>query len=239
MEERIRNYVLAIPESVANFVRHTQNMNVNTAEEYYRRLNIFDRFVLEEYKYNTDGLIKEIKEGKQDVYDVLSNYVSSLLYRKNGTRISPTTLRLRVITVKNMLEFNDVDISSRKLKFKVRLPRQIRRNREALSKEDIVEILNACSDMRLKSYIMFLASTGTRVVEALSIRWADCDLTTIPPKAFIRGEFTKTKTDRIVFLTDEMKRQLHRWSEHNYRTRRVSYFDKRKSKTVTQHRIPS
>ena len=71
MEEGIRNYVLAIPQSVANFVRHTQNMNVNTAEEYYHRLNIFDRFVLQEYKYNTDGLIKEIKEGKQDVYDVL------------------------------------------------------------------------------------------------------------------------------------------------------------------------
>jgi len=46
-------------------------MNVHTAEEYYHRLNIFDRFVLQEYKYNTDGLIKEIKEGKQDVYDVL------------------------------------------------------------------------------------------------------------------------------------------------------------------------
>lgn len=32
-------------------------------------------FMLQEYKYNTDGLIKESKDGEQDIYDVLSNYI--------------------------------------------------------------------------------------------------------------------------------------------------------------------
>jgi integrase len=43
-----------------------------------------------------------------------------------------------------------------------------RKNKEALSKEDISDILNACSDIRLKTYVMLLASTGMRAEEAFS-----------------------------------------------------------------------
>ena len=47
---------------------------------------------------------------------------------------------------------------------------------QALTKEDIINILNACSDIRLKTYVMLLAATGMRASEALSIRLADCDV---------------------------------------------------------------
>ena len=40
----------------------------------------------------------------------------------------------------------------------ISLPKIIRKNKEALSKEDVVDILNACSDIRLKTYVMFLAA---------------------------------------------------------------------------------
>jgi integrase len=77
-----------------------------------------------------------------------------------------------------------------------------------LSKEDIIDILNACSDIRLKSYILLLAATGMRATEALSIRIKDLDLKSSPAKLFVRGEYTKTRTDRIVFLT-EVTHQLN------------------------------
>ena len=47
------------------------------------------------------------------------------------------------------------------------MPKVIRKNKEALSKEDVIDILNACSDIRLKTYVMFLAAGGFRAVEAL------------------------------------------------------------------------
>lgn len=70
------------------------------------------------------------------------------------------------MTLKNFLEFYDVDISPRKFKLKVKLPKVVRKTKEALSKEDIIDILNACSDIRLKTYLMLLVSTGMRPVEA-------------------------------------------------------------------------
>ena len=64
--------------------------------------------------------------------------------------------------MKNFLEYHDIGISPRRFKLKVKLPKTIRKNKEALSKEDIVEILNAASDIRIKTYVMLLASTGMR-----------------------------------------------------------------------------
>jgi integrase len=120
---------------------------------------------------------------------------------------------------------------------KVKLPKAVRKKKEALSKEDIADILNTCSDIRLKTYVMLLAATGMRAVEALSIRIKDLDLQSDPPKLFVRGEFTKTRSDRTIFLTSELRYQLSSWINYKYRSRRVCYSDKN-SKTLTEYRIP-
>jgi integrase len=155
---------------------------------------------------------------KIDVYDLLSSYISR--EHKIGS-IMPITLKQRVVTIKNFLEYHDVDISPRKFKFKVRMPKIVRQTKEALSKEDIVNIIKACSNIKLKTYVMFLAATGCRAREAVSTRLCDYDFT--KNKVFIRGEYTKTKTDRFVFLTNELVDQLKSWLTYKYRTRRISY----------------
>ena len=152
-------------------------------------------------------------------------------------------MKQRIITVKNFLEYHDVDISPRKFELKVKLPKSIRKNKEALSKEDITDILNACSDIRLKTYVMLLASTGMRAQEALSLRIKDFDLEgSVPTRFSVRGENTKTRTDRTAFLTNETAHQLKLWIDYKYRTRRVSYNDQHnttsKNKTVTEYRTP-
>ena len=68
---------------------------------------------------------------------------------------------------------------------------------------------------------MFLACTGMRAVEALSIRIKDLDFESVPARATIRGEFTKTKVDTCVFLSKEMVEQLKKWLVYKYRTRRI------------------
>ena len=116
-----------------------------------------------------------------DVYDILGKYILYLKQQSNNS-ISPNTLKNHIITIKNFLEYSDIDISPRKFKLKVRLPKIIRKNKEALSKEDVVDILNACSDIRLKTYVMFLAAGGFRAVEALSVRIKDLDLDAKPAR---------------------------------------------------------
>ena len=73
---------------------------------------------------------------------------------------------------------------------------------------------------------MFLACTGMRATEALSIRLKDIDLNTDPVKVFIRGEYTKTKQDRFVFLTKEATNLLKSWLKYKYRNHRSSYKNK-------------
>jgi len=78
---------------------------------------------------------------------------------------------------------------------KIRLPKDINRNKEAVDKDEIINILNRCSDIKLKTYVMVLACSGMRAVEALSIHVRDLDFEYIPAKATLRGAYTKTKID--------------------------------------------
>ena len=64
------------------------------------------------------------------------------------------------------------------------------------------------------------------------------DIESKPTRVFVRGEYTKTRTDRIVFLTDEVAQQLRLWLNYKYRTRRVSYKDETAGKTITEDRTP-
>jgi integrase len=222
--------------SVSDFLSATSTMSKHTAKEYAKRLNNFRKFISDHYgEYiKIDNLIVKIKEGSENPYSILNNYAAYLL---KGNNVSNLTLKNWIVTVKNFFEYHDVDISPRKFKMKVKLPKVVRRKKEALSKEDIVDVLNTCSDIRLKTYVMLLAATGMRAVEALSIRIKDLDLQSDPPKLFVRGEFTKTRSDRTIFLTSELRYQLSSWINYKYRSRRVCYSNNN-SKTFTEYRTP-
>ena len=223
--------------AIATYVRNISTMSKSTAEEYLFRLNSFEKFVANEYdnRLTVSDVIAKIKNGTLDPYIVLNGYAAYL----RNCNIATTTLKQRVVTVKNFLEYYDVDISPRKFKLKVKLPKVVMKKKEALSKQDVIEILNICDNIRLRTYVMLLAATGMRAVEALSIRIKDLDFGSAPTKVFVRGEYTKTKADRIVFLTEEITQQLKSWLDYKYRTRRVCHQDKQNGKMVTEYRTPN
>ncbi|MGC1132919.1 MAG: site-specific integrase [Nitrososphaeraceae archaeon] len=223
-------------DSVTDFLSTMSNMSRRTAKEYAIRLNSFKKFVLVHYgeQITIDNLIFKVKEGSENPCSVLNKYAAYIL---NSNNVSNLTLKQWIVTVKNFLEYHDVDISPRKFKMKVKLPKVVRKKKEALSKEDVSDILNTCSDIRLKTYVMVLAATGMRAVEALSVRIADLDFQSNPPKLFVRGEFTKTRSDRTIFLTPELRYQLSSWINYKYRLRRVCY-SYNGGKTFTEYRTP-
>ncbi|MGB6671152.1 MAG: site-specific integrase [Candidatus Nitrosopolaris sp.] len=231
--------VLNESSMVASYLTNVALVNESTAKKYRERLKKFEVFISEHYDLGIDDIIIQITKSKTEVYDLLATYVLYL----NNNFISPVTLKNHIITIKNFLEYRDIEISPRKFKLKVRMPRVVRKNKEALSKQDIVDILNECSDIRLKTFVMFLAAGGFRAVEALSVRVKDLDVESVPPRVFIRGEYTKTRTDKIVFLTDEMNQQIKSWISYKYRRRRVCYnvdekINQNNTKTITEYRTP-
>ena len=222
-------------KSLNRYIKNMRVMNFNTANEYQFRLSQFEKFVSSHYNNSTiDKLIDDIIQSKLDPYEILSDYCIYL----QETGLHSSTLKNRVITVKNFLEFNDVDISPRKFKLKVKFPKNIRRIKEALDKNDITNILNSCSDIKLKTYVMLIASTGMRAVEGLSIRIKDIDFDSFPVKVTIRGENTKTKEDRYVFLTSETVEQIKKWIDYKHRERRICYKDQETGKSIEEYRTP-
>ncbi|MFZ0221969.1 MAG: tyrosine-type recombinase/integrase, partial [Candidatus Nitrosopolaris sp.] len=219
--------------TINSFVRTANTMNKSTAYQYLSRLKIFENFVVANVNsLGVDKLVLEIKKGNQDPYDILNSYAADLKNRK----ISALAIKQRLTTVKNFSEYHDINLS--RFKLKVKLPRIVRKKKEALSKEDIVEILNVCDNIRIRTYVILLAATGMRATEALSIRIKDIDFNSNPVKLFVRGEYTKTKVDRTVFLTEEVTLQLKSWLDYKHRTRRVCHQDKQKGKTITEYRTP-
>jgi integrase len=238
---------------LAKYIRNVQQANEATAAQYEYRLSRFEKYATMTYKeeqqlerqqqqqrdqeliITLDDVINELKKNrgdnnnKIDPYDLLSSFVAYLQEEEDIE--NPNTLRYFVITAANFLEYNDVEISPRKFKLKGRLPKAVVRHKEAISKEEIREILLKCSNIKLKTYLMLLASTGMRAAEALALRHKDFDFDEEDSsnnhnnrQAFvrIRGEFTKTRTDRYVFLTREVVEQCKAWADFKYRRRRIT-----------------
>jgi len=222
--------------SISKYIENVYVMNKSTASQYQKRLKIFVYFVEQEYKSKVDTLLEDLRKNKIDVYDVLARYASFLAFRGS---LSSLSIKNWMDTAKNFLEFFDIDISPKKFKMKVRLPKAVRKSKYALTKESIVEILNACSDIRLKTYVLLLAATGMRPTEALSIRMCDLNLdSNSQDTVFVRGEYTKTRTDRNVFLTKEVTKQLQTWIEFKYRTRRISHYHEDTGNSISEYRTP-
>jgi integrase len=226
----------SIDNVITTYIRNVNIMSESTAYQYLSRLNDFKNFIANEYDnhLSVDNLLVKMKKGAQNPYDILNGYAAYL----RNCDITTSTLKQRIVTVKNFFEYCDIDISPRRFKLKVKLPKVVRKKKEALSKEDIIDILNICDNIRLRTYVMLLAATGMRAVEALSIRMKDLDFDSSTAKVFVRGEYTKTKVDRIVFLTQELTQQLKSWLDYKHRTRRICYQDKQKGKTITAYRTP-
>jgi integrase len=228
-------------ESLMKFIKGVSIRNKNTAKQYYSRLTLFQKFVNKKFEINIDKLIQKLKSKEYDPYDILNDFC---VFLQDNRNLSSISFRDKIITVKTFLEYNDIEITPRKFKLKVRFPKPIFRHKEAIDKEDIIKILNGCSNLRLKTYVMLLASTGLRATESLSIRLKDLDIDPSNSSSFkeikvmIRGQYTKTKVDRYVFLTKEVKEQIKIWIDYKYRTRRICHKDKETGGTITEYRTP-
>src|SRR5918995_3536076 len=214
--------------AIIQYIKTISDSNKRTGYEYLKRLEDFETFVKNNYHFTIDEITIN-KMFDPNVYDLLNGYVSYLANTINndGHKISSLTLKQRVVTAKNFLEYHDIEISPRRFKLKVKFPKVIRKHKEPLSKEDVIKFLEACTAIKLKTYLLFLAATGCRATEACSIRLMDIDFN--KSTVFIRGKYTKTKQDRKVFLTSELVDQLKSWIDYKYRERRRYLAHERKN----------
>ena len=223
-------------KTVEDFLNGSENQCESTAKEYRKRLELFAKFVQENYDSLTlDELIETLtKEGRGpriDVYQFAINYLAWL--KRRGT-MTPRSIKTWVSTARHYLESMDVEISPRKWQLRVKTPKVVRSNKESLSKEDIQTILNACDSIRLKTWLLWLAATGCRATESLSVRLCDINWKTDPVTVKLRGEYTKTKASRTLLITRELADQLRAWVRYKYRVRGIGYYNRQTKKTFNK-----
>jgi integrase len=144
--------LLSDNSTLTKFIDGVSITSKKTGFEYRHRLEPFRLFVLKKYDMSLDELILTLTTyghgPKIDIYDLLSEYVK---YLGRERKISSLTLKLMMSTVRSYLETFDVEILPRKYRLKVRTPKVIKQEKEALSRHDIQTILNACHNLKLFS----------------------------------------------------------------------------------------
>jgi integrase len=207
---------------VKRFLNSKSRNSEQTKKGYSIALAHLQTFLINSHykNYNIETVLIALEEKKINVYDLLEDFIDYLTDRvdeyNSNTKLSAKTISFYIAGVKSYLEYYDIDISAKKLRNKVTIPKVYRRTKEALNAKKIRTILNSCSNVRLKTFILILASSGARSLEVLSLRNSDIDFSVSPTKIHIVAENTKTKRDRDMYVSDEASKELKQLLESKY-----------------------
>jgi integrase len=203
-----------------------QNPRSAITVSYY--LKDFQEFIASKLEIpNLTILIAEIKSGHQDVYAVLRSYANELISSKyQSSKNTAKTINYKVKYAKRLLEYHDVDITASKFRIKVKLPRNVDTELTPLDKETVRKILGACDDIRLKTFVLWLASSGWRAKESLALKLENINFETNPITISIHGKHTKTRKSRHTWLTQEFTKQLNDYLNWKYRPRKINTYSR-------------
>ena len=119
----------------------------------------------------------------------LYEQIAVLYMREAGVAISEKTIRIfRTKTAKNKPITRDAELD------RVLLQQIIRD-----------------AELRLRTEILLAVSSGMRIGEILSIREKDVNLAASPAVIYLRPEYTKNRTARVVFISKEAAVCLNEW----------------------------
>jgi integrase len=181
-----------------------------------------------------------LKDKKLDVYSILQKYAGELNdhFYQTGKNTAKT-INYKVKYAKRLLEYHDVDITQSKFRIKVKIPRSVDPELTPLDKEMIRKILNACDDIRLKTFMLWLASSGWRAKESLALKLGNFNFDTHPITVSIHGKHAKTRKSRHTWPTEEFAKELHDYLNWKYRPRRINAYRRgSKGEYVTKLVIP-
>jgi integrase len=205
---------------VKSFLESVSRNSKQSKKTYYSGIKHFQQFLNVKYPGKTvESILSSInndsngQEQKIDVYELLDNFVSFLIQ----LNLSIPSINLYIAAIKSYLAYYDIDIIPSKFKRKVKMPKHYREDEEPLDVSDIRKILLSYNNTRLKSYLLMLASSGLRAIEACALRLHDIDFSINPTKIHVRKEYSKTRVSRDIYISDEATHYLKQWIDLKYR----------------------
>lgn len=197
---------------VEQFLDSKARNSQQTKRVYSFALSHFEKFLSKD-GYDLENILNPLTKNKVSVYDLLDRFVNYLM--KITPKLSEASIELYMAGVKSYLEFYDIDISSNKFRRKVTMPKKRRVNKEPLDAQTIRTLLLACNNQRLKVFLLVLASSGMRASEAITLKDTDINFNSDPTKIHIRAENAKTRTARVVYISDEASKELKKYMKND------------------------
>lgn len=142
------------------------------------------------------------------------NYDSDMLKFANCLKDRPALSAKQVFrTVKEFLSYHDIEVSKKnqkKIKNAIMPKGGVATIEKPMDAEKVREIIQHL-DLKGKALVLSLISSGMRIGETLQITEDDIDLNSKPVKVTIRREYTKTKRQRVTFISGEAAACLKQW----------------------------
>jgi integrase len=198
-------------------------------------------------KKEVDDFIHDLQSGKQiniyydgkseperndDVFDMLNQLLIFLKERKDASKLSANVINATVRTTKKFLRFSKVKIDNEEFQDRVQLLRKEKPTKQGIEKTDIVKLLNACKNIRLKTALHGFAAKGPRPIELCAVRNRDVNLDAKVPSITFRAEYSKMREAKTRPLTREEANQYRIWKKWKYRERRTSIYSEKEGKWI-------
>jgi integrase len=224
----------------------------NSGVAYKNRLQAFSQFVFKRMDgKEADELIVDLQNGKKivvvmlmhdgdgknereemDVFDMFNELLKFLRERgrngENKAKLSANVINAIVRTTKKFLKFSKVKVDNEEFQDRVQLLRREKPAKAGIEKGDIVKLLNACKNIRLKTALHGLAAKGPRPIELCAVRNRDVDLDSKIPTITFRAEYSKMREARTRPLTREEAAQYRIWLKWKYRDRRTTFWSEKR-----------
>jgi integrase len=185
-----------------------------------RILKVFEEFCQKKYNESSKQIISKLKSANnfEAGYNLLKSFKEYEETREFKTRhkikpkntpirhgLSLATIKVRCHFVRKYLHINGINLDD-KDKIKDIFGKIPKYNREAVTHEEIEKVLLACNH-NIRALILIQLSSGMRVGEMLSLRVKDV-IKNERYQINIRAEISKTKTERITFVSKEAEPYL-------------------------------
>jgi hypothetical protein len=239
---------------IAKYLDSIATQNSSSAETVSFYLQDFETFTATQLKMTVSDLIKKLKDGsatddprEEQVYRVFQRYASWLRQNRVDTgNNNARTAKFKVSWAKRFVESSFIPISATLFKQLVKMPKPEEPDLSPVDKKTIAKLITSLEDIRLQSYSLWLASTGWRAKESLSIRLLNFEglnqktLKFEDDPSFINmsGKTAKTKKGKRRQITSEMRAQIEKLLAFNYRTREIVRSVNGKWKRITVNPVP-
>lgn len=185
------------------FVEFQHKRSPNNSAGALKAFKWFDKFLgaQNETEESIMPKLREVK-GSDEFYLFLNSFVQFMF-----KDLHPHSVQTYFSFIKSYLRKSGFKIYNEDVKHFIDIPRVINESREPLTKDTISILLEHASPY-LQMVILCLVSSGMRSSEFLQLQPEDIKFNAEPVEVHIRAETTKTKSDRVTFLSKQAVKNI-------------------------------